>query len=227
MTKRVILSILSSLYDPLGFASPVILIPKLLLQDLCRAGFGRDKELTPDYISRWRNWINSLADLNEFRIPRCHKPPDFGTVIFVKIHNFADSSAEAYGICSYLRLTNEEAKVHFNLLFGKCRLAPLKTLSIPRLELTAAVLAVRLDILLRKELKFDNCTSTFWTDSTAVIQTIRNYTKRFLVFVANQILIIESNTKISDWRHVSSKFNPADLATCRCTTKALLSSEYQ
>ena len=126
----------------------------------------------------------------------------------------------------YIRLTNEQGKVHCNLLIGKCRLAPLKTLSIPKLELTAAVLAVRLDILLRKDLKLNNCISTFWSDFTSVLFTIKNSTKRFPVFVANRISIIESHSNATDWRHVPSELNPADLTTRGCSAEALFSSDY-
>ena len=160
------------------------------------------------------------------KVPRCYKPTEFGTVTTIEIHHFADASSAAYGACSYIRLTNKEGKVHCNLLIGKCRLAPLKTLSIPKLELTAAVLAVRLDILLRKELKLDDCISTFWSDSTSVLLTIKNSTKRFPVFVANRISIIESHSNVTDWRHVPSELNPADLATRGCSAEALLSSDY-
>ena len=226
MTKRGILSTLSSLYDPLGLASPVMLSPKLLLQDLCRVGYSWDEELTMNYVTEWKKWINSLTDLNQLKVPRCYKPTEFGTVTTIEIHHFADASSAAYGACSYIRLTNKEGKVHCNLLIGKCRLAPLKTLSIPKLELTAAVLAVRLDILLRKELKLDNCISTFWSDSTSVLLTIKNTTKRFPVFVANRIPIIESHSNVTDWRHVPSELNPADLATRECSAEVLLSSDY-
>ena len=226
VTRRGILSTLSSLYDPLGFVAPVTLHPKLLLQSLCKAGVTWDERLTPEQVANWQTWLNNLADLNEVHIPRCFKPPGFGQITSFQIHHFADSSSEAYGACSYLRLTNEQGSIHCCLLIGKCRLAPLKTLSIPKLELTAAVLAVRLDIMIRKELECDTCVSTFWSDSTAVLQTIRNCKKRFPVFVANRISVIETHSRVEDWRHVPSKLNPADLASRGCSAKALLKSQH-
>ena len=107
VTRRGILSTLSSLYDPLGFVAPVTLHPKLLLQSLCKAGVTWDERLTPEQVANWQTWLNNLADLNEVHIPRCFKPPGFGQITSFQIHHFADSSSEAYGACSYLRLTNE------------------------------------------------------------------------------------------------------------------------
>jgi len=224
VTRRGILSTLSSLYDPLGFVAPVILIPKLLLQSLCKAGIGWDEVLTHDQTTEWQAWLSNLSHLNHLHIPRCYKPMDFGIVSTVELHHFADSSAEAYGACSYLRLTSKQGSIHCSLLIGKCRLSPLKVLSIPKLELTAAVLAVRLDIMVRKELRFDACTSTFWSDSTAVLQMIKNSKKRFPVFIANRLSVIETHTNPESWRHVPSQLNPADLASRGCSAKALLKS---
>ena len=99
-------------------------------------------------------------------------------------------------------------------------------MSIPKLELTAAVLAVRLDIMLLKELDFDSCVSTFWCDSTAVLQIIRNSTKRFLVFIANRLSVIETHSSPENWRHYPSRLNPADLASRGCSAKTLLKSHY-
>ena len=133
-----------------------------------------------------------------------------------ELHHFADASLCAYGACSYVRLTNEKSEVHCSLLTAKSRLAPIKTMSIPRLELSAAVLSVRLDIFLRKEMNiFDS--STFWSDSTAVLQIIRNSKKRFPVFVANRVSVIERHSNISSWKYVPSGLNPADAIT-RCTS---------
>ena len=103
LTKRGILSTLSSLYDPLGLAAPVMLSPKLLLQDLCRVGFSWDEELTTNYVTEWKKWINSLTDLNQLKVPRCYKPTEFGTVTTIEIHHFADASSAFVRSQSYCR----------------------------------------------------------------------------------------------------------------------------
>ena len=86
------------------------------------------------------------------------------------------------------------------------------TISIPRLELTAAVLAVQIDQMLQRELTLPNCCVIFWTDSTTVLQMIYNTNKRFSVFVTNRLIKIEEHTTADQWRYVPSKKNPADMA---------------
>ena len=129
-----------------------------------------------------------------------------------KIHCFADASSFAYGACSYLRIVDIKKFSHCSFLLGKSRLAPIKSVSIRKLELTAAVLAVRLSCLLKAELNLP-VVLIFWTDSTAVLHCIKNNTKCFPVFMANRLAIIEQNTEFDCWRNVSSNLNPTDLAS--------------
>ena len=223
LTRRGVLSSLSSLFDPLGFLSPIILLPKLLLQSLCKQGLGWDDQIPQPEADQWTSWLHNLPLLSNFKVERCFKPANFGRIASCELHHFADASALAYGVCSYLRLTDEHGKIHCSLLMSKSRLAPIKAMSIPRLELSAAVLSVRLDIFLRKELHLSLSDSTFWSDSTAVLQIIRNPRKRFPVFVANRVSVIERHTNLSSWRHVPSHLNSADLITRPTTAEAFLS----
>ena len=96
---------------------------------------------------------------------------------------------------------------------GKCRVAPMRHLSIPRLELQAAVLAVRLkeEIVKEHESKIHSC--NFWTDSTTVLQWIHSSHRKQQVFVANRVAEILDKTKVSQWNHVSGINNPADIET--------------
>ena len=110
----------------------------------------------------------------------------------VGVHHFADASRIAYGTVSYIRLTNYEGKLHCAFLFGKSRLADVKPMTIPRLELCAAVVAVQVDQMLRKELELNLEESVFWTDSMSVLQYIRNESTRFHTFVASRLAIIHN-----------------------------------
>lgn len=99
--------------------------------------------------------------------------------VFNQLHHFADASKEAYGTVSYLLQKNSSNKVHCAFVLGKARVAPLKPTSTPRMELTAATMAARMDKLLRAELQLELQTSVFWSDSTTVLKYISNKTSRF------------------------------------------------
>ena len=144
----------------------------------------------------------------------------------VQIHHFADASSYGYGTCSYLRLEDEFGSVCLSFIIGKSRLAPIKSVSIPRLELTAAVLAVKLDVLVRKEIDLPVGSSYFWIDSNAVLYCIKNSTKRFPVFVANRLAIIKNHTSVEQWHHVSSKQNPPDIASRGVEASKLISENW-
>ena len=107
-----------------------------------------------------------------------------------QLHHFADNSLFGYGAVSYLRLENVTGDVYCSFIMGKSRLAPIKSVTIPRLELSAAVVAARLDQICRKELTFNIDESKFWTDGTCVLRYIKNLDKRFLTFVANRVVTI-------------------------------------
>ena len=131
----------------------------------------------------------------------------------MELHHFADASIEGYGTASYLRLEDSDEKVHCSLVMGKSRVAPLKTVTVPRLELTAATLAVKVDKQIREELDLPINRVVFWTDSTIVLRYIRNTSKRFQTFVANRLQIIHDASTPHQWRHVPTKLNPADIAS--------------
>ena len=166
--------------------------------------------------------LNSLSGLSNLRICRCIKPEAFGDGVECKIHHFADALSVAYGSCCYIRLTDDKGNIHCSFLIGKSILSPTKIVSIPRLELTAGVLSVKVDKLVRKELDVINCPSTFRTDSTAELFTIKNSTKRFPVLVANRLAIIEKHCNASQWRHVPTKLNPADVASREASVNSLV-----
>ena len=114
---------------------------------------------------------------------------------------------------SYLRSQDQEGKTYSYIVMAKSRLAPLKTLTIPRLELQAATLATRQDALLRRELDIELEPSQFWMDSTIVLQYIFNQERRFHTFVANRVAEIQGKTEVEQWHHVPTKDNPADDAS--------------
>ena len=221
-TRRGILSVVSSVYDPLGMAAPFVLPAKLLLQDLCRKGLGWDDEIPCLHLSRWQAWLADLPKLSQLSMKRCVQGVDLGEVVTNEIHHFCDASQCAYGAVSYLRQVDSERQAHCSFLVGKSRLAPLKQMSIPRLELAAATVSVRLNRLLKNELEIPIDKITFWTDSMTVLRYIANESKRFHTYVANRVAIIREDSSPSQWRYIESKSNPADDASRGTSTDAFI-----
>ena len=226
LTRRGILSSISSIYDPLGMAAPVILKGKRILQELCRNNADWDHDIPDEYKTRWMEWKSSLPDLERFKMDRTLKPENFGAIANSQIHNFSDASLTGFGQVSYLRLTNEKGQIKCSFLMGKARLAPLKDVTIPRLELNAAVLSVRIGTRLKEELeeKVDEC--FYWTDSSTVLKYLHNRKNRYKTFVANRIQMITDNTLPTQWRYVRSSENPADDAS-RGLCAANLTSQHR
>jgi hypothetical protein len=207
LTRRGVLSTIGSVFDPLGLVAPVLLIGKQILQDLCREKADWDTPLPDDLRARWEKWRSTLPTLEKISMPRCLKPSDFGEVASAELHHLSDASTQGYGQCSYVRLINTRDEVHCAFVMGKARVSPLKPVTIPRLELTAALVSVRVSGLLQKELDYQICSETFWTDSQVVLGYIANEARRFHVFVANRIQEIRDHTKTNQWRHVKGEDN--------------------
>ena len=147
-TRRGVLSVVNSVYDPLGFAAPVVLRGKLLLQKLVVMGnknnrdrLNWDDPLPDELMRRWQSWRDSLIDLEQVAVPRCYRPEGFRPVVRNEIHAFSDASQDAIGAIVYLRQLNDREKVNLSFVFGQSKEAPTKQTSIPCLELCGAVLS--------------------------------------------------------------------------------------
>ncbi|XP_022778797.1 uncharacterized protein LOC111320392 [Stylophora pistillata] len=138
------MSTISSIFDPLGFIAPFTLLAKKLLQDFCRnEDLDWDDDIPEDCRSKWLRWCGKLPLLEQFHIDWCYKPPGFGPVVSRQLHLFSDASTVGYGCVACLRLMDDIDRIHCSFLMGKARLAPVKTVTVPRLELTAATVSVR------------------------------------------------------------------------------------
>ena len=222
-TRRGILSVMSSVYDPLGLAALFVLPAKRLLQDLCREKLRWDDAIPSNYQVSWERWLADLPKLSKFSVERCLKPDGFGVITSSQLHHFADASEIGYGSVSYLRLVNGRNEANCSFLCAKSRVAPLKMITIPRLELSAEVTAVKQDRLLKRELEISvNARSVFWTDSTAVLRYVKNETNRYHTFVANRVAIIHDGSQPNQWFHVNGDNNPADDASRGLTADIFL-----
>ena len=221
-TRRGILSLTSSIYDPLGFLAPIILPAKKSLQDLCKQRLDWDDLVGENESHRWEKWKEDLPKLSQLAVKRCVKPPDLEKFKFAVLHHFADASQFAFGAVLYLRMVDSTDNAYCWFLMGKSRLAHIKPMTVPRLELSAAVLAVQLDETLESELEIPLHQSVFWTDSTTVLQYIRNESARFHTFVSNRLTVIHEHSEPYQWRYVNSEINPADDASRGLTVDTMI-----
>ncbi|XP_013390867.1 uncharacterized protein LOC106159196 [Lingula anatina] len=212
VTKRVILSYLARLFDPLGLLAPFIVVLKCLFQSLWRLHLDWD-EIVPDIIAQqFKCWLQGLHAVRGWRIPRCYTVGHWNDVEVYQLHAFGDASEKAYGACVYLRTLSKDGIWRTSLVYSKTRVAPLKPITLPRLELLAALLAAKLLSFVRDSLHFSaNVPYTCWTDSTIVLSWIKSDPRKWKTFVSNRISEIQSLTDPSQWLHCTGNQNPADL----------------
>ena len=212
-------------HDPLGMAVPYVLTGKSIVQDCCRLKLTWDECVPDDLCERWRSWVRELSVLDNFCFDRCYKPESFWPLKFAQLHHFTDASQFGYGCVSYLWLVDVDGCVHCAIVFGKSRVASLKPVTIPRMELTAAVVAARVDAQLRAELTLPLEVSQFWTDSISVLGYVKNERARFNIFVGNRVAVIHELSASSQWYCVPSHTNPVDHALRGLNAESLVNDQ--
>ncbi|GFV64415.1 DUF5641 domain-containing protein [Trichonephila clavipes] len=213
------------IFDPLGFASPFTIRFKILFQEIWQRKTDWDEELLPDIREKFEQWCSEASFLCELQIPRYALQCDSVNCPECEIHTFSDASIKAYGAVSYVRLRTFD-KISVHLLASKSRVAPLKVLTLPRLELMGALLAARLAKEVSRVLNEKiSTTNYFWTDSTIALSWIQGPSNRWKVFVANRVKEIRSLTDKDSWRHCPGKDNPSDLLTRGISADSLINCE--
>ena len=139
-----------------------------------------------------------------------HQAWSFGKIVHIPLHSFSDASELGYGESSYLRLVDEYGHIHCTLMMAKARVTPRTFVSIPQLELVAAILAVKIFVLIKKELQMEELTEYFWTDSKVVLGYIANDSRAFKTFVANRVQAIQEYSSANQWNYIPPEHNPAD-----------------
>lgn len=214
LSRRGMLKSISSIFDLLGIGAPFLLKGRKILQRITGDKASWDDEVGGEYVREWNAWREDLVLLQKLSFPRCYKPSTFGSVKDVSLHVFGDGCNVGYGVACYLRQVDEHGSVAVSLVMGKSRVSPLKPITIPRLELSASALAVKLGAFVFDEmgLKKDS-KKYYYTDSKVVLGYICNDTKRFRVFVANRAQKIRAYSAKEEWAYVNTKDNPADDAS--------------
>ncbi|XP_043063902.1 uncharacterized protein LOC122320026 [Drosophila ficusphila] len=210
-TKRDILKITMTIFDPLGYLSNILISNKILLQAIWDSGIHWDDFITDEQFDIWKILSNNLNKINDIYIPRQMTTLPIN-LCNVQLHIFCDASKYAYATCAYLRFEYKD-QVECTLISAKSRVAPLKPMSIPRLELQGSLLGARLSKSIKETLNVKIDATFMWTDSEIVLYWLKTSSKRFKTFVAQRLGEIQELTNSSEWRHVPSKVNPADKAT--------------
>lgn len=207
ITKRIITSEAARIFDPQGYAAPVSIRAKLFIQELWRDKYKWDQPLSSSIQAEWKNYYDELKLLNEVRIPRW-----LGTTqeMTNQIHLFADASQKAYGVVAYVRVCTR-GSWRARLLCARSRVAPIKMVTIPRLELCAVELCCQLITKFKEIPVFTNSPIHIWTDSEIVLHWLRKPINELKLFVANRVSRILATCSVENIRHIRSELNPADL----------------
>lgn len=221
-TKREVLRVLMTIFDPLGLIAHFLIYLKVLLQEIWRSGIQWDDEIDDNLLEKWKLWLRVLPEVEKVQIPRCYRT-QVNYECDVQLHTFVDASENSFAAVSFLRFASE-SRVECIIVASKTRVAPLKFQSIPRLELQAAVLGIRLAQSIAESLSIRFTKRCFWTDSQDVLCWINSDHRRYSQFVAHRVSEILDITESTDWFWVPTKLNVADDAT-KWSTQPDLSNE--
>ena len=210
-TKREILQVLMSIFDPLGLVTHRTIGLKILLQDIWRSGIRWDDELADDLFQKWLCWLSNLPQIAALSVPRCYSTQLRGATN-IQLHTFVDAGENAYAAVSYLRIQHG-VSVDVCIVAAKSKVTPLKPISIPRLELQAALLGTRLAAKITSGIRLQCSESVFWSDSKTVLKWLSMDPKNFKPFVMFRVGEILESTNITQWNWVPTKTNPADYGT--------------
>lgn len=211
-TKRSILSTCMSVFDPFGLLANFMLSPKLMVQDLYRMGSDWDEPASDEIWQRWEVWRNEIIRTQLLRVPRC---PFYNVdaITDIQLHIYADASEAAFAAVAFWRVSRG-TKVDLSFVLGKVKVSPTQLLSIPRLELNAAVLATRLlDEIQRSHDSIRINKIVMWTDSETVLKWIRSDQRKYKQYVGFRVAEIAASTPSSLWRWVPTSMNVADDGT--------------
>ncbi|XP_065361967.1 uncharacterized protein LOC135955547 [Calliphora vicina] len=211
-SKREVLSLVMSIFDPFGFLANIVIRSKIILQELWIYNIDWSSPIPEKLYKKWYEWYNELQNVRNIRIPRCYgvKFSDPSTVI--ELHLFVDASEVAFAAVGYWRMRLLDS-VEVIFVAGKSKCAPIKPLSIPRLELQAAVLGVRLKEAIVSSHDIKPTGITFWSDSKTVVKWIQSDCRVYKQFVSHRIAEILEHSEVDQWRWVPGPQNPADDAT--------------
>ena len=223
-SKRYVASTVAKIFDVLGWFSPATLAAKILLQETWTLKLGWDDLLPEGLQTRWKAWAKDLPAITAHPVRR-HLGAVDKEVVTRQLHGFSDASTLAYGGVVYLRTLYNDTTISVDLIASKSRVAPLKELTIPRLELCGALLLSQLLHSVAEDLDIPKEAIFAWSDSSAVLGWLHKATTRLPVFVAHRVNKINTLMDHNQWRYVETSVNPADLLSRGLLPKELLAAQ--
>ncbi|XP_011171120.1 uncharacterized protein LOC105203894 [Solenopsis invicta] len=197
----------------------ITIIAKIFMQQLWRLKLEWDDDIPKNILAQWETIYRKFASLDGLQLVRwVHRGSD---IKHFEIHGFADASSVAYAAAVYIRVTSLSGEITTTLLAGKSKVAPIKIMSIPRLELSAAVLLARLIESVQNALKLTDLVCHCWTDSTVVLAWLSQHPSKWKTFVSHRVTVVQSKVPKAKWHHVLSEDNPAD-----CASRGLLKQDF-
>lgn len=203
------LKVIMSIYDPLGLLGYYVIRGKVLLQNIWRSELDWDNKITNSIEKRWSVWLQELEKVRKLWIPRCYCK---GKYYSIELHVFCDTSEQAFGAVAYFRFENED-NVKISLVMSKTQVCPLRPITIPRLELQAALIACRVAETIKKQHNVVVRKTFLWTDSKTVLSWLKSEAQNFKTFVAHRVGEIQAKSEVKDRYWVPTKDNVADELT--------------
>ncbi|XP_062587767.1 uncharacterized protein LOC134249430 [Saccostrea cucullata] len=221
-TRRGVLSVVNSLFDPLGMIAPVVLQGRILMRDLIAETIDWDDPLPECRIKDWRNWKDSLKSLEHLQVPRCLLQHSYEDSDVKRLHVFSDASEQAIAAVAFLQAIDNNRTIHIGFTYGKSKIAPKHGHTIPRLELCAAVLAVEVGEMVSQHLGLELSDIRYYSDSRVVLGYLQNTSRRFYIYVSNRVARIHRSSQPDQWNYIRTEINPADSGT-----RIMLASQLQ
>ena len=209
LTKRIILSEIAQLFDPLGLISPFTVRSKMLMQELWLVKLSWDEIVPTTFAVKWAQIKTDLLNISSISIPRWYHTNKTSKI---ELHGFSDASQLAMAAVVYIKVI-DPSHSHVSIVCAKTKVAPLKRLTIPRLELTAALMLTKLVRYVQSTLSITNARINLWTDSSVALTWINAHPSRWKEFVRNRVSSIHDLVPTSVWKFVPGKENPADCAS--------------
>lgn len=209
LTKRNILSKITQIYDPLGLLSPITVFNKIMMQQIWRENIGWDEKVSENTAKKWMAFMKEAPIIEQFKVQRWLNNIPGGKI---ELHGFGDASEDAMCAMVYMK-TVIGGDVYVELAAAKTKVAPTNRITIPKLELCAAVLLVKLMRAVKRALQLEKVKTYYYSDSEITLAWIKGDPTRWKTFVANRVAKIHEYSDANSWRYINTKANPADFGS--------------